>query len=105
MGWLLLACAFWAVPVQAQDIRAGYEKSRQCANCHGLDGIAVAANAPNLAGENAIYISAQLKAFRDGKRKHEQMSLIAKGLTDRDIANLALWYSKISVTATVPILE
>ncbi len=76
-----------------------------CTVCHGENGIAVAPNAPNLAGENAAYIVAQLKAFRSGKRQHEQMSIIAADLSDTEIADLARWYSLIKVVATPPKLD
>jgi len=104
-GWMVLACAFLINPVLAQDAKAGRVKAKMCALCHGVNGIAVAANAPNLAGENAIYIVTQLKAFRSGRRTHSQMSIIASGLSDNDIANLARWYSLIQVVATPPKLE
>ena len=58
--------------------------------------------APHIAGENEIYLSAQLKAFRAGTRNHEIMSVIAKDLDDQDIADLAAWYASISITATLP---
>ena len=45
---------------------------------------------------------AQLKAYRSGKRRHEQMSIVAKMLTDADIDNLAEWYSSIKVTLELP---
>ncbi len=45
--------------------------------------------APNLAGESEMYLQAQLKAFRSSKRTHEIMSVVAKQLSDDDIANLA----------------
>lgn len=101
----MLACAFLAPPALAQDAKAGRAKARMCTNCHGENGIAIAPNAPNLAGENAAYITAQLKAFRSGKRKHNQMSIIASGLSDTDIANLSRWFSLIKVIATLPKLE
>ncbi len=104
-GWLVLACVFLVTPVLAQDAKAGRAKAQMCALCHGHNGIAVAANAPNLAGENAAYIVSQLKAFRSGKRQHEQMSIIAAGLSDTEIANLARWYSIIKVVATPPVLD
>src|ERR1700712_4434305 len=86
----------------AQDAAAGKAKAQMCAVCHGPVGVAVAPDAPNLAGQPAVYIAGQLKAFRDGTRKHEIMSLMAKPLTDADIANLAAWYSSIHVDATPP---
>lgn len=92
-------------PALAQNAKAGRAKAQSCIPCHGQNGIAVVPNAPNLAGENAAYIIAQLKAFRDGQRQHEQMSIIAEGLSDDDIADLALWYSIIDVVATPPDLE
>ena len=104
-GWLVLACIALAGPAHAQDAKAGRDKAKVCVVCHGRDGIAIAPNAPNLAGENAAYVAAQLKAFRDGSRKHEQMSIIAADLTDADIADLAQWYSVIKVIAIPPDLD
>ncbi|MCG7601991.1 cytochrome c [Halomonas sp. McH1-25] len=86
----------------AADPAAGRVLARQCQTCHGLDGIAQIPIAPNLAGESRIYIETQLKAFRSGKREHEIMSVVAKGLSDEDISNLAAWYESIKITATVP---
>lgn len=98
----MLACCLPTQPGMAQDAKAGRDKAQMCSVCHGLDGIAVAPNAPNLAGENAAYISEQLKAFKSGKRAHDQMSIVAQGLSDTDIANLSRWYSLIKVEATLP---
>lgn len=98
----MLACCLNAPLAIAQDAKAGREKAVTCSVCHGRDGIAVAPNAPNLAGENAVYIAEQLKAFKSGKRNQHQMSIIAKGLSNSDIDNLSLWYSLIKVEATLP---
>jgi cytochrome c553 len=73
-----------------------------CAVCHGVDGIGKNPDVPNLAGESQQYIQKQLKAFRSGGRQHEQMSIIAKDLTDNDIANLADWFSSLKVTVKLP---
>ena len=86
----------------AGDPVAGKQKARMCQVCHGLDGIARQPDAPNLAGESPIYLERQLKAFRAGERKDPQMSVVAKGLSDADIANLAAWYSGIEITAKMP---
>jgi len=101
---LLLALAAFAAAggAPAQDAAAGKAKAAPCATCHGANGIATQPDAPNLAGQSAIYLSAQLKAYRDGSRKHEIMSVMAKPLTDADIANLAAWFSSIKVEAMVP---
>ncbi|MGC3872442.1 c-type cytochrome [Halomonas sp. GXIMD04776] len=87
---------------QAADPEAGRKLARQCQTCHGLDGIATIPIAPHLAGESQIYLETQLKAFRSGRREHEIMSVVAKGLSDEEIANLAAWYASIRITATMP---
>lgn len=85
------------------DPRAGRRLAGgQCAACHGNDGIAVAPGAPNLAGQVADYVAAQLRAYRSGERRNEVMSVAAQGLTDAQIADLAAWYASIEVEARVP---
>ena len=102
-GGLLLALL--STPLAAQDISAGRLAARQCAGCHGQLGLAEIPNAPNLAGESSLYITAQLKAFRDGVRVHDQMSIIAEGLSEQDISDLAAWFAAIKVTVTAPEIE
>jgi cytochrome c553 len=70
--------------------------------CHGPNGISTAPDAPNIAGQPAIYLAAQLRAYRSGARKHEVMAVMAKPLTDDDIQNLAAWYASIRIEATLP---
>ena len=86
----------------AADAAAGKEKASACRTCHGIDGIAKIPIAPHIAGESEIYLQTQLKAFRSGKRVHEIMSVIAKDMSDEDIADLAAWYGSIKITATMP---
>ena len=104
-GFLVLATLLALVSsgANAADPAAGKAKAQgQCAVCHGIDGIAKNPEAPHLAGEQASYIVKQLKAFKTGARKHDQMSIIAEGLSDEDMADIAAWYAKIKVTATMP---
>ena len=70
--------------------------------CHGPLGISTAPDAPNLAGQPAIYLTTQLRAYRSGARKHEVMSVMAKALTDDDISQLAAWFAAVRVAATAP---
>ncbi len=72
-----------------------------CVSCHGADGISVLLDAPNLAGEVNIYIDTQLKAFRNGKRKHDIMSEISAGLSDAEIRAVADWYADVEVEITL----
>ena len=94
----LLACLA-AAPAVAGDAAAGRARaSAQCAVCHGADGMSQHPEAPNLAGQVEMYLAKALGEFRDGTRKNEMMSVIAKDLTDDDIANLAAFYSAIPVS-------
>lgn len=76
----------------AADVKAGRAKAVQCQACHGMDGLAKVPEAPNLAGQNEDYLVKALKDFRSGARQNEMMSMVAKPLTDADIANLAAFY-------------
>ena len=87
----------------AADPAAGKKvASGTCAVCYGVDGIAKNPDAPHLAAENVEYLMRQLKAFKTGERKHEQMSIIAQGLSDEQMANVAAWYSSIKIKAEMP---
>ncbi len=95
----VLAAASGTAQAQAT---AGETKARACAVCHGPLGISTVQDTPNIAGQPERYLSEQLKAYRSGKRSHEVMSLMAKPLTDDDIASLAGWFASIKVEAVVP---
>ena len=98
-----LACVLACTMSTAQaDAQAGRAKAKMCAVCHGEFGVSVLPNAPNLAGQPAIYLAEQLKAYRSGKRSDETMSVIAKPLTDAEIADLAAWFASIPIEAKPP---
>jgi len=92
-----LLAALCAAPAAAQSgPDALYLRSlaATCANCHGTDGAALAGQSmPRLAGLQSVYISEQLKAFRDGKREATVMHQLAKGYTDEQIAALAAYFA------------
>ncbi|MGN6829856.1 c-type cytochrome [Paucibacter sp. M5-1] len=102
MRSLLFIALLAALPAGAQDIAAGRAKAQACAVCHGPLGLSSQPDAPHLAGQSAIYLSSQLKAYRSGARLHEVMAVMAKPLSDADIANLAAWYAAIRIEAHAP---
>lgn len=73
----------------------GKEQAQICSGCHGENGKSSIPGYPNLAGQNKIYIEAQLKAFRDENRTSPIMSPMAKSLSDEEITSLADYYSNI----------
>ena len=86
----------------AGDVKAGRQKALMCQTCHGLDGQAKIAEAPNLAGQSELYLVKALKDYRSGARKNDMMSLVAPTLKDKEIDDLAAYYSAIEVTVSPP---
>jgi cytochrome c553 len=100
---LVVAAGPCAGTARAGDLTAGKAKAEaMCQTCHGVDGKATIPMAANLSGQQKEYLIAQLEAYRSGKRKNEQMAIIAKMLTDEDIENVSEWYSSIKVTIELP---
>lgn len=107
LGGILLAGAglaqdVGAPDIEAPDIQAGRQVANMCRTCHGLDGKAVMPVAPSIAGEPAAYIAAQLEAFRSGARQQEMMTVVAAGLSDRQVADVAAWYAAQTPAAAPP---
>lgn len=98
LGGLMLAGDF----ALAQDRAAGRKVAGMCRTCHGLDGVARIPIAPHIGGEPSDYLENQLRSFRDGTREHEMMSVVARGLTDDQIANVSAWYAGHRVEVSAP---
>ena len=97
-----VSCLLLGMQAFAQDSPGRQKVTQACAVCHGVDEIGKNPDVPNLAGESTIYLEKQLKAFKSGERKHEQMSIIAQGLQDKDIVDVAAWYSSVKISVQVP---
>ena len=93
-GCLLLASGSVC---SAGDVKAGRTKALMCQACHGLDGLSKTPDAPNIAGQTEPYIVAQLQAFKAGARKNEAMSVVAPSLSDKDVEDLAAYFSAIEI--------
>lgn len=96
-GWLAGLCV---LPVAAQqappapDLAAGQARAESvCAACHGANGLSVADNIPNLAGQRRAYLEAQLRALKAGTRKAPSMNAIAAQLGNEDIVNVAAFFA------------
>ncbi len=88
----------FASPVEVRAGRAIAEQT--CAQCHGLDGLSVEAGAPHLASQHADYLYAQLKAYKDGARKHTRMRQSIKILNDDALRNVAAYYFSLDLPHT-----
>lgn len=95
--WALAALLAAPVSVLAQSLvagsaEAGKAKALTCSACHGQDGNSVNPEWPNIAGQSAPYIAAQLSAFKSGLRQNPLMTSQAMLLSDDDMRNLAVYF-------------
>ena len=98
LGGLMLA---GAASAEGGDPEAGRKVANMCRTCHGLNGYAEIPIAPHIGGEPADYLSAQLLAFKSGARAHEMMTVVASGLTETQIADVAAWYAAQTAIASL----
>jgi cytochrome c553 len=77
-----------------------------CGTCHGVNGRSVAPTFPNLAGQTAPYLEAQLHAFKDQSRADPDAQAymwgMASQLSDATISELAAYFSSQPAAAGRP---
>ncbi|MCG7391936.1 cytochrome c [Microvirga sp. ACRRW] len=86
----------------AGDAKAGRQKITTCQACHGLDGLSKNPEAPNLAGQIEGYLIKSLGEYKSGARQNETMNIVAKELSDQDMADVAAYYASIQVDVLPP---
>ena len=77
-----------------------------CELCHGHGGLGVGSAFPPLAGQSAIYLAEQLRAFQQGARPPGPLGLmrvVARKLSDADIRAVADYFSSLSPATAMPI--
>ena len=73
-----------------------------CFTCHGMDGQGDGAATPRIAGLDEGYILKQLNDYGADLRPHDQMSPIARRLSDADRARVARYYARMAPRAAAP---
>ena len=84
------------LPAAAQNRDALYLQSlaATCANCHGTGGKSAEGSAvPSLAGMPQEAMVVQMKAFKAGTRPATIMHQLAKGYSDAQIEQLAVYFA------------
>ena len=87
------------------DLDLGEEINELCAGCHGEFGEGgKKGEYPRLAGLPAAYIAAQLKSFKEEKRKNMPMRPYTneRELPDEDIPSVSAYLSKIKLVTQIP---
>ena len=94
---LLAACGVTQAQAQTANLEAGKARAQAvCAACHGANGMSVADNIPNLAGQRVAYLEGQLRALKAGTRKAASMNAIAAQLGAGDITDVAAYFASLS---------
>jgi cytochrome c553 len=75
------------------DRAAGKTAAAACSGCHGDTGVSGTATTPSIAGQDAQYFAAALKAYKDGSRSEETMKSLAASLDERTVRNIAAFYA------------
>jgi len=96
---LLVLLPAFAMP--PGDPVAGREKAdtERCLECHGGSGegqgfsVGTDGKFAKLGGQYPEYIVKQIQDFRSGKRKHEFMKMMATGISDADLADIAAYFA------------
>jgi len=68
-----------------------------CESCHGPNGEGEPiSGVPYLGGQYSHYISLQIRMFRQGHRKSQQMFVPAHNLSEQDIVAVAAYFAQAS---------
>jgi cytochrome c553 len=102
--FVLAGLALASTQIQAESLvdgsaDAGKARALTCTACHGAEGNSASPLWPNIAGQNAPYLLAQMMAFKDGSRVDPLMSSQAMILTDENMANLAVYFESLPAAA------
>jgi len=90
--------------VKNGNLNKGKDLAESCKSCHGDKGQGMAEEKrddetlpaiPALAGQVATYTFKQLRDYFNGSRSHDSMTPVAKGLTEQDAADLAVWFNSL----------
>jgi cytochrome c553 len=90
-GIVVALTATFAWPSAAQSID---QKAQLCGACHGANGTPQQQTMPAIWGQQLGYLYIELRDFKSGARKNDQMSPIAATLERDDMMALAEYFSQ-----------
>ena len=77
----------------AGDVAAGKAAAASCAGCHGETGVSAVPANPSLAGQDAQYLAAGVRAYKNGTRSDVSMKGMVAALDDKAISNVSAFYA------------
>jgi len=95
-----------AKPAAGDDFRAAYAGALEiaegkrvaeasCIQCHALNGISATKGVPHLAGQRAVYLHLELKAYQSGARDDKAMTTAVKFLSDDALVKVSAYYASL----------
>src|SRR5688572_15964103 len=75
------------------DASRGAARAVPCAVCHGTPERAPAAGTPSLSGQQQEFLVLQMFFLREGLRDVPQMAGMLKGVTDRELTDMAAYFA------------
>lgn len=79
--------------------------SQSCFACHGPDGTSMAAPMPTIGGQQAVYLTNVLSAFRSGDRTSTMMGRLMRGYSDAEIEAIATYLSSLPYRPTAQTID
>jgi cytochrome c553 len=77
----------------AGDQAKGKTAAATCAGCHGEQGIGTGPANPSVAGQDAEYLAATLRAYKNGSRSDETMRAQVASLDENAMRDIAAYYA------------
>lgn len=96
--WAVLCVALLVTTANEAECDALEATIAVCASCHGADGASgIVPDYPNLAGQNARYLLAQMQMIQSGERVAPLMAGQLDGKSEEDLRRLAEHYAAMPV--------
>jgi cytochrome c553 len=77
----------------AGNAAAGKAAAASCGGCHGEQGVSASPATPSLAGQDAQFLVAAMRGYKDGSRVNETMKGMVGALNETAMKNLAAYYA------------
>jgi len=99
-----LAASLDAMPPQRPNVRRPLTTAEwvdRCDRCHGVNGNSTDPRMPMLAAQREEYLRKVLDKYRTGARHSPEMAAMSEALSENDVRNLAIYYSRQKARAVV----
>jgi cytochrome c553 len=99
-----LAAYYAGLQPQRPNVRrplATAEWVERCDRCHGVGGNSTDPRMPMLAAQREDYLRKVLDKYRTGARRSPEMAAMSEALSENDVRNLAIYYSRQKARAVI----